>query len=225
MSAGGSAAPSETALTLNRRCRERLPALCIRPIATNGSAIIDDMFVRYVLVAVVVTACGKADPTPPQAAPAAKVAASPSAEPAGSNAPKDPPGITTVSDIGELEREVAPYSARARKSYPDAKRRYLAGLPPGYHFSVVTKLSSPGHSEVVFVVVTGIQGDQITGRIADEIRSVAGYKIGDSYTLPESAIIDWVIVAPDGREEGNLVGKFLDERDAKRQHQEPPPAH
>jgi hypothetical protein len=203
----------------------QLRLLCIRSTAADGSAIIDDMVVRYVLVAVVVAACGTADPTPPRPAPAAKVAAPPSAEPAASSAPKDPPGITTGSDIGELEREIAPYSAQARKSYPDAKRRYLAGLPPGYHLSVVTKLSSPGRSEVVFVAVTGIQGDQITGRIADEIRSVAGYKIGDAYTLPESAIIDWVIVAPDGREDGNVVGKFLDERDAKRQHQEPPPAH
>jgi hypothetical protein len=190
------------------------------------------MFARYAVVGLVVVACRSSDAPRQQASPAAKVAlaaptpAAPPVEPARavSNALADrPERISTGSDLDELERETAPYSTQARRSYPDAKRRYLAGLPPGQHLSVVTKLRSPGASEVVFVVVTGINGDQITGRIANNIRSVTGYKLGESYMLSESAILDWVIVRPDGGEEGNLVGKFLDERDA-RQHQESPAA-
>ena len=48
------------------------------------------------------------------------------------------------------------------------------------------------------------------GRIDSDVRAVSGYKAGDSYTLPEKDLIDWVIVRPDGSEEGNVVGKFLD---------------
>lgn len=166
------------------------------------------MLTRYALAAFVVMACGKSDPAgaPPPGG----------LERVGSNAPKDQPvHVATASDFAELERAIAPYSAQARKSYPDAKRRYLAGLPAGQHFSVVTKLHSPGRSEVVFVAVTGIQGDQITGRIASDISSVAGYKSGDPYTMSEGDLVDWVISQPDGSEEGNVVGKFLDERSAK----------
>jgi hypothetical protein len=82
----------------------------------------------------------------------------------------------------------------------------------------LTKLHSPGRVEAVFVTVSGIKGEQITGRIDSDVRGVAGYKSGDSYSLSERDILDWVIVRPDGGEDGNLVGKFLDERTAKRRH-------
>jgi len=35
-------------------------------------------------------------------------------------------------------------------------------------------------------------------------------KSGQRITIPESKIDNWVIVRPDGTEEGNYVGKFLD---------------
>jgi len=52
----------------------------------------------------------------------------------------------------------------------------------------VTKLHSPGRVEAVFVTVTGIKGDQITGRIDSDVRGVVGYKAGDSHTLFERDI-------------------------------------
>ena len=193
------------------------------------------MLTRYVLVGLVLAGCGKPDATKQQGAPASAaappLAGAPTAPVApappptaelprvGSNAPKDEPvQVSTSSEREELERAIAPYIEQARKSYPDAKKRYLAGLPPGHRFSIVTKLHSPGRVEAVFVTVTGIKGDQVTGRIDSDVRGVAGYKTGDSYTLSERDLVDWVIVRPDGSEEGNLVGKFLDERNAK-QHQ------
>jgi hypothetical protein len=39
---------------------------------------------------------------------------------------------------------------------------------------------------------------------------VHGYRLGDRYTFPESELRDWLIAKPDGSEEGNYVGKFLD---------------
>ena len=197
-----------------------------------------DMLMRYVLVGLVLAGCGKPDaarqqgePAPagirgsaaapaPAATPDPPVASAspPAAEPppAGSNAPKDEPvQVSTSAEQDEMERAIAPYIEQARKSYPDAKKRYLAGLPAKHRFSVVTKLHSPGRVEAVFVTVTGIKGDQITGRIDSDVRGVAGYKAGDSYTLSERDIVDWVIVRPDGSEEGNLVGKFVEEQNAK----------
>jgi len=129
------------------------------------------------------------------------------------NAPKDQPvDIQGKTEMDELETAIAPYVIKARQTYPDARKRYLEGLPTGYAFFVVTKLRNPsGSFEQVFVSVTGIQDARITGRIASHILTVSGYKYGDPYTFPESELIDWLIAYPDGTEEGNVVGKFLDE--------------
>ena len=40
--------------------------------------------------------------------------------------------------------------------------------------------------------------------------TLIGYGMGQFYSLPESQLIDWMIAKPDGTEEGNEVGKFLD---------------
>lgn len=107
---------------------------------------------------------------------------------------------------------IAPYIAKGQKSYPEAKRRYLEGLPAGHNFYAVTKLrDGSGTTEQVFVAVARIKGDRITGRIASDIIGVKGFKNGDPYTFPETEVVDWLITRPDGSEEGNVVGKFLDE--------------
>ena len=153
----------------------------------------DDMLARYALVGLVLAGCGKSDATKQQGAPTPTVAPAPPPTAGlprpGSNAPKDEPvQVSTSSEREELERAIAPYIEQARKSYPDARKRYLAGLPPGHRFFVVTKLHSPGRVEAVFVTVTGIKGDQITGRIDSDVRGVVGYKAGDSHTLFERDI-------------------------------------
>src|SRR5207237_10623773 len=96
--------------------------------------------------------------------------------------------------------------------YPEAKRRYLTGLPAGQHFFVVTNLrDGSGTSEQVFIAVVLIKDNRITGRIASDILGVKGFKNGDPYSFPESELVDWLITNPDGTEDGNVVGKFLDE--------------
>lgn len=146
------------------------------------------------------------EPPAPAAQPPAAGAGS-----AGSNASKDQPvAATSPSEVAALEKAIAPYVEQAKRSFPDAKKRFVAGLPTGHKFAVATKLHSPGKVETVFVMVQSIKGDQITGQIASDVRGVTGYKAGDSYTLPESDLVDWVIARPDGSEEGNVVGKFLE---------------
>ena len=146
---------------------------------------------------------------PPAAAPAAPAA--PADPHAGSNGPADKSvSASSQAEAEALERAIAPYSERARKSYPDAKKRFLAGLPAGHKLAIATKLHSAGKVETVFVVVQRIEGNKITGKIDSDVRMVTGYKAGDSYTLPETDLVDWTIVHPDGSEEGNVVGKFLD---------------
>jgi hypothetical protein len=181
------------------------------------------MLTRAVVIGALLIGCGEPQgtkpavpvdphrPPTPAAAPAGPPSAPAGNQRMGSKAPQDKPVRTNgQAEMEAMERAIAPYSEQDLKLYPDAKRRFLAGLPPGYRFHVVTELHSPGQVETVFVLVLRIAGDQITGRIASDILGVSGYKAGDTYTLSERDLIDWVITRPDGSEEGNLVGKFLD---------------
>jgi hypothetical protein len=127
------------------------------------------------------------------------------------NAPKDQPHPLSAQQIAENERAIAPYVKTARATYPGARARFLAGLPPGDRFFVVTRLvDSAGHWEQVFVRVTAVHGEAITGIISSDIRLVSGFKAGQLYSFMEPLLLDWLITKPDGSEEGNVVGKFLD---------------
>lgn len=111
----------------------------------------------------------------------------------------------------EIKRGMAPHIEKARQTYPDAKKRYLAGLPRGESFFVTTVLrDKEGASEQVFIAVSSVQGTKITGKIASDILTVQGFQRGQAYSLDEADLVDWLISKPDGSEEGNFVGKYLD---------------
>jgi uncharacterized protein YegJ (DUF2314 family) len=113
-----------------------------------------------------------------------------------------------------------PCTEKARATYPDAKRRYLAGLPAKYVFYVTVRLSEPPNlTEQTFVRVERITEGTIVGRIENQIVVLHGYKNGDSVTVPEAELLDWMISRPDGTEEGNLRGKFVDAIGAGRRAQ------
>ena len=127
------------------------------------------------------------------------------------NAPEDKPFVTSGSVTNDLNVAIIPYVKQAMATYPEAKKRYLQGLPPNHFFQVVTRLRTDTAFEQVFVAVSSIEGNHITGKIVSDVHGVPGYKWGDLYSFPESELIDWVIVLPNGTEEGNFVGKFLDQ--------------
>jgi Uncharacterized protein conserved in bacteria (DUF2314) len=127
--------------------------------------------------------------------------------------PKDKPVHTEgVQQMTDVERAMQPYIVKARKTYPAAKKRFLAGLPPSYLFSLTTKLWDRSHTkfEVVFVVADQIKNGTVTGHLATHTKQPVGYNFGDKISFPESEVMDWTIVHPDGTEEGNIVGKFMD---------------
>lgn len=128
------------------------------------------------------------------------------------NAPPDRP--VTVTDTGALGRLFAllePCVAKARATYPAARARYVAGLPAGHHFFVTTRLrDAAGRVEQAFVAVDSVRADRIHGVIANEIRAVAGYRRGQPHVVAEGDLVDWTVARPDGSEEGNAMGKFID---------------
>ncbi|MFL5541489.1 MAG: hypothetical protein ACJ8J0_21055, partial [Longimicrobiaceae bacterium] len=100
---------------------------------------------------------------------------------------------------------------KALAAWPDARRRFLAGLPPQQTLFVTTRRrDAGGRLEQVFVAVDGIDGAQVTGRLWSDVGIVVGYRHGQKLAVPESEIVDWMISRPDGSEEGNWMGKFFD---------------
>ena len=106
---------------------------------------------------------------------------------------------------------MAPYVAQARASYPGARGRFRAGLPRGYGFFVTTRLhDAANREEQVFIAVDSITNGMISGRIASQINVVRDFRYGQPYTFSEADLVDWMVSRPDGSEEGNVVGNFLD---------------
>lgn len=125
------------------------------------------------------------------------------------NAPQDKPA--EIRSVERFEQAIAPYVARAKASYPQARERFLRGLARGESFFVTTRLyDDDGKFEQVFVAVKSISGGTVHGRIWTELMVVKQYKNQDPYSFPEDRVLDWLITKPDGSEEGNYVGKFLD---------------
>ena len=128
------------------------------------------------------------------------------------NAPRDRPIVAFSNDgASKVDSLIQPLILQARATYPEARRRYLAGLPPQHGFFVTASLSdAAGHREVVFIGVDSLAQDSIFGRIANDLLMVQGYRNRQPYAMPEADILDWLITRPDGTEDGNVVGKFLD---------------
>jgi uncharacterized protein YegJ (DUF2314 family) len=125
--------------------------------------------------------------------------------------PPDRPTEVTAAEIKQFEESLKPYIEKARQTYPDAKKRYLAGLPLGQWFSVTAKIyDEQGKFEQVFIEVKEIKDGLIKGRIANDTTVVTKYKLGDPYSLSEKDIVDWTISHADGTEEGNFVGKYIE---------------
>jgi hypothetical protein len=133
------------------------------------------------------------------------------------NAPHDKPAAAADADeVEKLQAAMAPYVEQARKTYPAAKKKFTKGLPKGQHFFVVVRLhDDEGRVEQVFVAVSSIERGTVHGIIFSPIQIVSGYESKQPYSFPESEMVDWVITYPDGREEGNVVGKFLDTYDGQ----------
>ena len=127
--------------------------------------------------------------------------------------PPDKPAVGAGKGYQDaLMKAEKPHIQKGRATYPAAKKRFLAGLPRGYAFQVRKRLSDPGgvDFEEVFVHVDVIKDGVVHGHILNKLDAVRSFHQGQRISFPESEVLDWTIVHPDGREEGNYVGKFID---------------
>ncbi|MET4105751.1 DUF2314 domain-containing protein [Hymenobacter sp. UYP22] len=135
--------------------------------------------------------------------------------PLASTAPTDRPvaiaGTSAEAELRAFDKLLAPAIKQARRTLPQAKQRFLKGLPAGHAFFLTTRIFDPsGAYEQVFVRVREWNGTTVKGIISNDLNVVRSYQPGQLITFPESAVLDWTVAMPDGGEEGNFVGKFLD---------------
>jgi uncharacterized protein YegJ (DUF2314 family) len=166
------------------------PSLVLRPLLSGA------------LVLLLAGAATAQKPTPANTAPLAP------------NAPADRPvqiGENTDVTVADFDRRIAPAVKKALATLPQAKRRFLKGLPEGQVFFLSTRIKDPdGTFEQVFVRVQQWSGAQVQGTIANALGTVKTYQQNQLISFPESEVLDWTISRPDGSEEGNYVGKLLD---------------
>jgi uncharacterized protein YegJ (DUF2314 family) len=130
---------------------------------------------------------------------------------AQNKSPQDKPVAASAEQVKKFEEAIAPYVKKARESLPEAKKKYRAGLPKDYVFYVTIKLyDSSKKYEQVFVRVTSWKGETVQGILASALSIIHNHSKGEKLICAESEILDWTISKPDGSEEGNFVGKFLD---------------
>jgi hypothetical protein len=119
-------------------------------------------------------------------------------------------GTSPKEILAAYDDAIAPYVAKGRATYPAAKKRFLSGLPPGNRLLVRVRLRQRNKVEECFVEVTSIKDETITGNI-NSIDILTSYKKGQRITILEGEIKDWLIQYPNGAQEGNVVGKFLNQ--------------
>lgn len=122
---------------------------------------------------------------------------------------KGPPDRVAAADR-ELAEALKPLIEQARKTLPDVKERYLKGLPAGCRLSVTTQIHGPEGAEQVFVSVDRWVGDLIDGRLLNDVK-LSNHKRGEQLQVKESDVLDWTILDGAGKEEGNLLGKYIDD--------------
>jgi hypothetical protein len=134
-------------------------------------------------------------------------------------------GSTPGLCIEGLDQALVPLVEQARRTYPEVRARFLAGLPHGQSLAVLALLrDSNGKTEQVVMGVNYIDGSTIVGTIWSEIRVVSDHAILDTWCFPDTDVLDWSILSPDGTEEGNLIGKWQAARKALAKATLPSPA-
>ena len=139
-------------------------------------------------------------------------AGEPPLAPSTAGAPVDQPrSVASSTDLAQWMAWMQPCIRAARASYPEARERFQNGLPEGHLFEVAVRLrDSEAHIEQVFVRVVQVDGPLIQGWVNSDVSVVKGFSRGSAVWLADDEILDWVIIAPDGSETGNIIGKNLD---------------
>lgn len=127
--------------------------------------------------------------------------------------PKDNPLFIREGKKDKFAQMIAPYIEMAKRTFPDVKKKFLAGVYQKEHRILqvqITLSDKNGLNEMTFMKVLGCKGDLFQGTVNNDLRIVKGYAAGDTVSFMQNEILNWVVVDAEGNEEGNFVGKAIE---------------
>ena len=120
------------------------------------------------------------------------------------SSPKDT--ITPVSKKNH-HRFIAPDVQKAKETFPQAKKRFIKGLPKGSSFCLTVGLNENGTDESVLIKALAFSNGQIFGVLATKTPSTNSFTYGSRMIVDENEITDWTITSPEIQEEGRTHDK------------------
>ena len=99
----------------------------------------------------------------------------------------------------------------ALRTLPQARKKFLAGLPTGDQFLVSVRVIAGDTSfRQVSARVLGWHGSTVQALLLPGEADSAGAGEPVPVSFPETAVVDWTLLRASGREEGNYVGRYTD---------------
>ena len=99
----------------------------------------------------------------------------------------------------------------ALRTLPQAKKKFLAGLPAGDQFLLSVRVAASDTSfRQASARVLGWRGNTVQALLLPEAADSATPAEPMPVSFPETAVVDWTLLRASGREEGNYVGRYTD---------------
>jgi uncharacterized protein YegJ (DUF2314 family) len=95
---------------------------------------------------------------------------------------------------------------RAMSEMPGVKQRFGNGLRPGEVLFMKHGFQTPdGDREFMWFAVTGWSGPSVSGQLANEPRQIPSLRLGQTVSIPEDEVFDWMLQRPDGGHDGGYT--------------------
>ena len=113
--------------------------------------------------------------------------------------------------LARYETALADPMREALRTLPQAKKRFLAGLPEGDQFLLSVRVIATDTSfRRVSARVLGWHGTTVQALLLPDTAGAAGPAEPMPVSFSETAVLDWTLLRASGREEGNYVGRYTD---------------
>ncbi len=125
---------------------------------------------------------------------------------------KGDPVVNVEKDDAEMNAAIA----EARQRWPELLAAYREHKGESYAVKYPFPTKNGGN-EHIWISVTNIEGDSVTGLIDNEPVNDIGHKNGDSVTVPGKELSDWMYMPPGSKDYvGGFTIKVLLARQKKR---------
>ena len=109
------------------------------------------------------------------------------------------------------ENALADPVREALRTLPQAKKKFLAGLPIGDQFLLSVRIVATDTSfRKASARVLGWHGNTVQALLLPDAATSAAPAEPVPVSFPETAVMDWTLLRASGREEGNYLGRYAD---------------